>query len=300
MWPRLNPRDIELYEPFRAPTNNIENSIQAIFFDIGSVLIDLDWDSFFKRQPELNPEAAHFSTDAMMERVRENQLMVKWCTGKLGPFDYVRGMLEAAGHPPERAQTLALGTERLSNGVFAPALVKELSSLIVGPARPRIVRLIQNLRKHGYIVGALSNATPWHESDILRTTSLHELFDTVIFSQDVGSEKPDHKIYKAAELAAQKIFDNRMVQNNLPKRALKTSQLAFIDDTPINVRAARSLGWHSSLVCLLKDEFLNQATQMPDQELARLSVSSENLVFADEAAKRVEKLFSQLLSTHRN
>ena len=232
-----------------------------------------------------------------MSRVRENQLMAKWCTGRLGPFDYAKGMLEAAGHSPEQAHNLALGVVRLSSGAHAPSLVKELSSLIVGPARPRIVRLIQKLRKHGFIVGALSNATPWHESDIMRTTALHELFDVVIFSQDVGVEKPDPAIYKSAQASVQKIYDVKSGKSDLPHSPLHPSQFAFVDDTPVNVRAARALGWQSSLVCLLKDDLLTSAARMSESELARLSTSSENLVFADEAAKRVEGLFAKLLSS---
>ncbi|MBM3381568.1 MAG: HAD-IA family hydrolase [Betaproteobacteria bacterium] len=294
MWPRLSPEDLGLFEPFRCFKENSQSPVRAVFFDIGSVLIDLDWDSFFARQQELNPDDKNFSVDRMMTRIRENQLMVRWCTGHLGPYEYVEGMLEAAGHSKDKAQRLAYGTERLSNGAYAPALVKELSSLIVGPARPRIVRLIQTLRKKNYIVGALSNATPWHESDIMRTTSLHELFDVVVFSQDVGSEKPDAKIYESAHQAAQKIYAMRS-----PNKAstLDTAQLAFVDDTPINVRAARNLGWQSSLVCLLKDDLLSKARALDADTLAQLSTQSQNLVFGDEAAKRVEGLFVELLSS---
>lgn len=299
MWPRLSQADLELTEQFRVFKKSNQEPLTAFFFDIGSVLIDLDWDSFFSRQHELNPEAHQFSVDQMMSSVRENQLMMKWCTGHAGPFQYIQGMLEAAGHPSERAHKLALGTERLSSGAFAPALVKELSSLIVGPARPRIVRLVQKLRKHGFIVGALSNATPWHESDIMRTTSLHELFDVVLFSQDVGTEKPDNRIYAAAENAAQAVFDTRCDTLRLPRQKLTPAQFAFVDDTPVNVRAARNLGWQASLVCLLKDEHLNRAPQLTEQQLADVSTNSKNLVFADDAARRVEHLFAHVFHGNR-
>lgn len=292
MWPRLSPEDLNLIQPFRQPLNSPEAAIRAVFFDIGSVLIDLDWDSFFSRQQEMNPDLRPFSVDTMMGRVRENQLMHKWCTGHSGPFNYVQGMLEAAGHSPDQAARLASGSERLSNGSFAPALVKELSSLIVGPARPRVVRLIQHLRRNGYTVGALSNATPWHESDIMRTTSLHELFDVVIFSQDVGSEKPEPRIYEAAFHAALKIEETRRGKTH---SRLLPAQLAFVDDTPVNVRAAQQLGWHASLVCLLKDELLKEAHALPAQQLASLSTDSCNLLFGDAAAQRVEALFVHLL-----
>jgi FMN phosphatase YigB (HAD superfamily) len=296
MWPKLSPSDLTLCQPFQSATDDHQNSLRVIFFDIGSVLIDLDWDSFFARQHELNPEIKNFSVERMMTHTRESQLMVKWCTGRSGPFDYVRGMLEAAGHAAEQAHALALGTERLSNGAFAPALVKELSSLIVGPARPRVVRLIQNLRRRGFIVGALSNATPWHESDILRTTSLHELFDVVLFSQDLGTEKPDPRFYMAAQQAAHRIFTSRFRSKS--DTELRSSQFAFVDDTPVNVHAALNLGWQARLVCLLKDSILSRARDMSEGELSAASVRSENLVFADEAARRVEGLFSHLIQSN--
>lgn len=297
MWPRLNHQDIELFKQFQISYGEPPAALKAVFFDIGSVLIDLDWDSFFARQHELNPDSKDFSLEQMMVRLRDNQWMVRWCTGRIGAFQYTQGTLEAAGHSPEHAHNLALGIERLSNGVFAPALVKELSSLIVGPARPRVVRLIQKLRKQGFIVGALSNATPWHESDIMRTVSLHELFDVVLFSQDLGTEKPDPKIYLAAHQAAQKIFELRCEAAQLPCQQLTTQQLAFVDDTPVNIRAARALGWQSNLVCLLKDDILKSAKQLSASELSTHSANSKNLVFADEAAQRVEWLFADILSS---
>lgn len=292
MWPRLSVEDLNLFRPFPEQDPRPDKAIRAIFFDIGSVLIDLDWDSFFGRLHELNPDQPNFSVDEMMRKVRDTQLMQKWCTGLIGPLGYTQGMLEAAGHVKEKARQLALGVEPLSNGVFAPALVKEHSSLIVGPVRPRVVRLIQNLRKHNFIVGALSNATPWHESDILRTTALHELFDVVLFSQDLGSEKPESNIYRAALTSARAIESQKVKSQVAP---LETNNLAFIDDTPANVRAAHALGWHARLVCLLKDEFLAQADQLTDQTLQDVSVDSTHLVFGETAARRVEGLFSNLL-----
>lgn len=294
MWPRLSSQDLNLFEPFNSQSNSSGTDIRVIYFDIGSVLIDLDWDSFFARLHELNPDNSSLSAESVLRHLRDNQLMQKWCSGAIGPLGYTQGMLEAAGHSKEKAHRLALGLEPLSNGTFAPTLVKEHSSLIVGPARPRVVRLIQNLRKHNFIVGALSNATPWHESDILRTTSLHELFDVVIFSQDVGSEKPEANIYRAALNAAQEIYRKKAGAQASP---LTESHLAFVDDTPANVRAARSLGWHASLVCLLKAEYLNSAHRMSDDELSELSIKSSNLVFGEEAACRVETLFSKLISS---
>jgi FMN phosphatase YigB (HAD superfamily) len=291
MWPRLSSQDLNLFEPFNVYATASGKDIRVIYFDIGSVLIDLDWDSFFGRLHELNPENTSLSSESVMRHLRENHLMQKWCSGAIGPLGYAQGILEAAGHSKEKAHRLALGIETLSNGIFAPTLIKEHSSLIVGPARPRVVRLIQNLRKHNYIVGALSNATPWHESDILRTTSLHELFDVVIFSQDVGSEKPEENIYRAAHNAARDICRKKYGSNSQP---LTESQLAFVDDTPANVRAARALGWHASLVCLLKSEYIESWHSLGDQKLSDLSTNSCNLVFGEEAARRVESLFSKL------
>ena len=72
--------------------------------------------------------------------------------------------------------------------------------------------------------------------------------------------------------------------------------MAFVDDTPANIYAAQHLGWHARLVCLLKNEILETATQLSGEKLAEFSVNSKNLVFGDEAARRVEVLFSKLIA----
>ena len=49
MWPRLSSQDISLFEPFNSHSPASGKDIRVIYFDVGSVLIDLDLDSFFAR-----------------------------------------------------------------------------------------------------------------------------------------------------------------------------------------------------------------------------------------------------------
>lgn len=94
---------------------------------------------------------------------------------------------------------------------------------------PGIVELISNLRSQQIPVGCLSNTEnyfyPYLQKNIL------SYFDYQILSWQAGCRKPDAKIY-------QEIFKHGKF---LP------SEIVFIDDTPINVVAAKKLGFHGIL-----------------------------------------------------
>jgi HAD superfamily hydrolase (TIGR01509 family) len=247
-----------------------------VYFDIGSVLIDLDWDSFIESlsslaSPGLDVLAA-LRTEAALEHLHA------WSTGNLGPAAFARALLSV----------VRPGHSRVSpHDATALLAIKEASSLIVGPVRPRCLRLVKRLRALGCGVGVLSNAVPWHETDIETTLRLRDVFDVVVFSQDVGFEKPEPGIYEAAELLAKA---TRRVQHPV--------QFFFVDDLPANVLAARERGWNASLVELVeagvRQRFLEGS--MNESEWLKASRNASHLVFGEEAAKRVEALFTNVFS----
>ena len=124
---------------------------------------------------------------------------------------------------------------------------------------------------------------PWHETDVEATLPVKDLFDVVIFSQDVGCEKPDPKIYHIAHRAAARLVKERY------GTALSAHGIYFVDDTPRNVRAARIEGWQAALVSLISDDLLQRFREgkIPAEDLAVLSTDSRNLVFGTAAAARV-------------
>ncbi len=85
--------------------------------------------------------------------------------------------------------------------------------------------MIGELKKK-YKIGLLSNVgTSWIRDEFL-TPDEQQLFDSMVFSFEVGYTKPDLEIYK---LTAGKL-------------STSTENCMFIDDAPINCEAAKSAG----------------------------------------------------------
>lgn len=88
-----------------------------------------------------------------------------------------------------------------------------------------LVGLIRHLRGKGYRTGLLSNAPPDME-DYIVELGLVDAFDVTVFSGDEGVTKPEPEIYDLT----------------LERLEVDAEQAIFVDDTPVNVAAARDLG----------------------------------------------------------
>jgi HAD superfamily hydrolase (TIGR01509 family) len=286
-WPEISITDLKQLDTVFQEKNhknclNINNYAGFVFFDIGSVLLDLDWDLFiYEFEKLLPPEATknHKQTNFLLKR---EEILKRWCTGKIGAFDYANSFIaalkESAGIP---YQDFHLSIHD----------IKRADSFVVGAARQSVIELAKKLREKKFGIGVLSNATTWHEIMIEKRIPVRDLFDITIFSQDLGCEKPDHKIYELAFLEAQRFISNKF------SATLEAKDIYFIDDTPANVRAAREVGWNASLVNLLNDETLKKvlSENMDDDELKAASRKREHLVFGYNASQRVEKIFGNIL-----
>lgn len=85
---------------------------------------------------------------------------------------------------------------------------------------------MRQLRQAGYKIGLLSNVGRGFFSSYFTDTERTELFDEVILSSDVGVAKPDIVAY-------QMIAD---------KLGVKPSECVMVDDTVLNIEAARNAG----------------------------------------------------------
>jgi epoxide hydrolase-like predicted phosphatase len=123
------------------------------------------------------------------------------------------GELDAAGFEPRFGALLGVAPDGLIGRLFA------------GMA-PDVAMLdgVRALHDGGVRTGLLSNS--WGDALAYDATLLHELFDTVVISSEVGLRKPDRAIY---ELAAERL-------------ALPPSACVFVDDLPGNLKPARALG----------------------------------------------------------
>jgi epoxide hydrolase-like predicted phosphatase len=91
----------------------------------------------------------------------------------------------------------------------------------------RLVALIRDLREKGYPVALLSNESLQLESR-LREYGIHDLFDHILISAQMGMMKPDPTVYRVALHTVQAS----------PHAAV------FVDDSLTNVRSAQPLGIH--------------------------------------------------------
>jgi HAD superfamily hydrolase (TIGR01509 family) len=281
MWPPLKPSDLDLAQPFNLAKDWAPQKT-FVYFDIGSVLIDLDWDGFEDTLIALASPAyqSRVQVRSRLQTPEAKDILHRWSTGELGPMGYARGLWKLLGHDGD------LSTPEEAHHLIQ---IKDSSSRIVGPVRPRSLRLVKKLRALGIGVGVLSNAVPWHEADIETTLKLRDVFDLVVFSQDVGYEKPEMGIYACAqELARRHCFYRNGVT------AFSGQNIFFVDDLPANVRTAREFGWNASLVCLLNEKLWQEGkiSSCSVSEFQQKAMNSKNLLFGDAAAQKVVELFS--------
>ncbi len=86
-------------------------------------------------------------------------------------------------------------------------------------------KIVKWLKKKGYLLGILSNIPkPWGDY-LIKKFGLEKYFSVIIFSGEYGTRKPDEELYK--------IF--------VEKAKVKPQNCYLIDDTLINLKAARFL-----------------------------------------------------------
>lgn len=148
-------------------------ALEAVAFDLYGTLLALD-DPFLHRVPELLGVPAR----RWLALVREHLLTTAFPgTRELAEFA-CRSLLDDPGPHVIDA--------------CAAAVDQELSS-----ARPLdgVVSVLQFLKRRGFKLGLVSNASSAHKAPVARF-GLDALFDAVLFSCDEGRRKPDPELYR--------------------------------------------------------------------------------------------------------
>ncbi|MGI8864442.1 MAG: HAD family hydrolase [Solirubrobacteraceae bacterium] len=174
---------------------------RGLLVDYGGVLTSNLFDSFrsFCELEGLEPEEVgrRFRKDPACR-----ELLIGLETGKL---------------PEERFE------EQLGQNLGVPG-VGLIDRLFVGSGpEPTMVEAVRRARGSGIRTGLVSNSWGTRRYDRAR---LHELFDGIVISGDVGIRKPARGIY---ELGAQRV-------------ALPPSACVFVDDLSFNLTPAAELG----------------------------------------------------------
>jgi HAD superfamily hydrolase (TIGR01509 family) len=185
-------------------------SIQFVYFDLGNILLSFD--------PEIAcrnlSDRFGVSVDQAREAIYESGLQT----------DYESGRVSCDRYASIARERMAIDADE-----FDPRDLLVAVSDMFNPIEP-MVDLIARVRRKTGAVGLLSNTCHAHWTWI-RSRQEWQVsqvaFDVTILSYEVGSMKPDRRIYETAEAAA----------------GVPTDRILFIDDKHENVDAARRRGW---------------------------------------------------------
>ncbi|MGN1419263.1 MAG: HAD family hydrolase [Acutalibacteraceae bacterium] len=83
---------------------------------------------------------------------------------------------------------------------------------------PGAIEVLKEIKKRGYILGAITNGVSSLQNIKLDTAGIRELFDVVVVSGDIGIYKPDRRIFDEA----------------VRRAGIRNEEALFVGDHPIN------------------------------------------------------------------
>jgi epoxide hydrolase-like predicted phosphatase len=186
--------------------------IEFVYFDLGNILLSFD--------PVLACKglAGQMNSTPIEARkaLYDSGLEEKYEHGEVTSREFAAQLRQYFGRPESEVSDSAI-VESISN-MFEPIESME--------------GVLDSVRAAGYRVGLLSNTCIGHWSWIEQQqfSVMDFSFDATILSFEVGSMKPDRRIYEVAEESA-----------NVP-----VETILFLDDRQMNVQAAQSYGWNAA------------------------------------------------------
>ena len=182
-------------------------TIKAIIFDLGGVVVELDFSRFFKDIIEISPLNTPNSS-LLLEFWRQSDI---YHQGKITNKEFYSQACELL-------QTCALNQEQFFDSFNS----------VISHVKEDFLVLIKNLKEQNNIkLLCLSNVNSSHWHYLLeQNKEIVELFDELILSFEVHLTKPDPRLFKLA----------------IQKARCKPEEIVFIDDGLNNIRSARELG----------------------------------------------------------
>lgn len=181
--------------------------IKAIIFDLGGVIVELDFSNFYNRIITLSPLNKP-QTPIMLEFFRQSDIYHK---GNMSDEEFYQLSCELL-------QVCALNQQEFFDA---------FNSIISG-FNHEIIEVLKKLKSSNtYKLIALSNVNSSHWDYLLdRKWGFIEYFDELILSHEIHMTKPQKKIF----------------QYSIEKAGCKPEEILFIDDGLNNVVSARQLG----------------------------------------------------------
>ena len=101
----------------------------------------------------------------------------------------------------------------------------------------RVMDTVKTLRKAGFLCGLASNQEEHRAKYMREVMEFSEEFNALFFSCEMGVKKPDERFYAAVEAAL----------------GLSSEQIAFWDDSPSHIEAAKQRGWQAKIYTSYED-----------------------------------------------
>ena len=175
---------------------------KTIIFDMGGVLVNLDWDKVcagLERHSSLDPGLVRAAAV-------NGPVVAASMKGEMGAAEFYETFSAQLGLDIDYA-----GFTEIWNGLLTP--------------NEAVYPLVEELRgKHPLVLA--SNTDPFHYARALEICPVMPLFDRRFLSYEMGLAKPDPEFF-------------RRLLADLDRPA---ARCVFIDDSPRNVEAARALG----------------------------------------------------------
>lgn len=183
-------------------------TIKSIIFDLGGVVVDLDYSNFYKQIISLSPLEKP-QTRIMLEFFRQSDL---YHQGKMTDEEFYNLACEI------------LQVCMINQNQFYEAF----NSIISGSSQPEVISLLKKLKDmNRYKLIALSNVNSSHWDYLLdKKWDFLEYFDEFILSHEVHLTKPDPRIFQLA----------------IEKSECIAEEIVYIDDGLNNIRSANDLG----------------------------------------------------------
>ena len=183
--------------------------IKCVIFDLGDVIVDLDFSRFFNEvitpSPLNKPPSSIY-----LEFFRQSDI---YHQGKITNEDFFK----------QSSELLEIGDGLTQNQFF------EAFNSIISDLNREVVDIVKQIKENNAIkIMCLSNINASHWKYLKKQNwDIWQLIDEFILSHEIQMTKPDPEIFKYA----------------IKKAKCKPKEIVFIDDGLNNVRAALELGF---------------------------------------------------------
>jgi epoxide hydrolase-like predicted phosphatase len=183
---------------------SVSMAVRAVFFDLGGVILRTE----YQAPREHLAERLNMTYEDLVKIVFESETSRQASSGRLSTDQHWGAVVKRLARPA--SETGNIREEFFAGDVLDRTLVQYIRSL-----RPAVKTAL------------LSNAWPDMRQYIVQQ-KFEDAFDALVLSAEVGIMKPDPAIFHFA----------------MDKLGVAPTEAAFVDDTALNVEAARALGMH--------------------------------------------------------